>query len=239
MVEMPEPAVSQIEQNIARIKEKIAAAAKASCRTPEAVKLMGVSKFHPYSAMAQAAPFVDLLGENRVQEAEQKRKEWRQKPFETKWHLIGSLQKNKARKAIETFDLIESIDSLELALTVERICEEKDISYPIYMEVNMSHEASKSGIEEADAPRLAEQLQAQCPKLMLQGLMTIAPITEEETAIRAAFAGLRELAEKLKVQTGLALPELSMGMSGDFEYAIAEGSTIVRVGTAIFGERER
>lgn len=225
---------------IARVKAKIADAAHAAGRNPSDIKLMGVSKFHPYEEMEQAAPMVDLLGENRVQEAAEKRALWSEKgkPFAAPWHLIGQLQKNKARKALDTFDLIETVDSLELAATLNRICQETDKTLPIYIEVNMSHEASKSGISEQEAPHLADEICGKCPQLRLEGLMTIAPITTQETPIRRAFAGLRELAGKLRTQTGLALPELSMGMSGDFEYAIAEGSTIVRVGTAIFGERK-
>lgn len=226
-----------IEEKVNLIRERISNAAKASARNVSEIKLMGVSKFHPFEAMKEAAPFVDLLGENRVQEASEKRLLWQEVPFDTPWHLIGQLQKNKARRALETFDLIESVDNFELAAVLNRICAETDRNFPIYLEVNMSHEESKSGVDETDCPRLLDAIIEKCPQLCVEGLMTIAPITDDEISIRKAFSGLRELREKLCAQSGLKLPELSMGMSSDFEYAIAEGSTIVRVGTAIFGQR--
>ena len=227
-----------IKENIAAVRAKIEAAAEKSCRGAEEIKLMGVSKFHPFEAMAAAAPFVDLLGENRVQEGAEKRRLWQENPFETPWHLIGQLQKNKARRALETFDLIESVDSVELALLLNRILEESGRDFPVYLEINMSHEASKSGADEKDAPKLLEDIMERCPRLAVFGLMTMAPLDGDEKAVREAFSGLRILRDRLKQQSGLALPELSMGMSGDFRYAIEEGSTLVRVGTAIFGERE-
>ena len=226
-----------IAENIAQIRRQIADAAQRSGRQAKEIKLMAVSKFHPFERMREAADFVDLLGENRVQEAAGKRALWQENRFETPWHLIGSLQKNKARKALETFDLIESVDNFELAAVLNRVLEETDTVFPIYMEVNMSHEQSKSGVAEENALQLAEEILKKCPRLKIEGLMTIAPITEEEKAIRKAFCGLRELRDKLRLATGLELSELSMGMSGDFAYAIEEGSTIVRVGTAIFGKR--
>jgi len=227
-----------IEENVAKIREQIGLAAKMSGRTAAEIKLMGVSKFHPFEAMKEAASFVDLLGENRVQEAAQKRELWKSAPFKTAWHLIGQLQKNKARRALETFDLIESVDSFELAAVLNRICAETERIFPIFLEVNMSHEVSKSGVVEDSAEKLLNEILEHCRYLSVQGLMTIAPITDEEKAIRRAFSALREMKNRMCRETGLELPELSMGMSADFKYAIEEGSTIVRVGTAIFGERK-
>lgn len=228
-----------IEENVAKIRAQIETAAKVSGRLASEIKLMGVSKFHPFEAMKEAAPFVDLFGENRVQEGAQKRELWKSDPFETPWHLIGQLQKNKARRALETFDLIESVDSFELAAVLNRICAETERTFPVFIEVNMSHEASKSGVAEDCAEKLLDDILTGCPYLSVQGLMTIAPITDDERAIRKAFSALRGMKEKMCKGTGLELPELSMGMSADFEYAIEEGSTIVRVGTAIFGVREK
>lgn len=213
------------------------AAAARSGRGPKDIRLMGVSKFHPLEMMAEASQFVDLLGENRVQEAEGKRAGW-PAGNKTPWHLIGHLQRNKARKALSVFSAIESVDSLDLARALDRIlAETKADPYVIYLEVNMSGEASKDGMQPGDAEQILDQIRQSCPRLLVDGLMTIGPNVDDPAAIRKSFANLRELREKLRSSSGLALPELSMGMSGDFETAIEEGSTIVRVGTAIFGPR--
>jgi pyridoxal phosphate enzyme (YggS family) len=212
-------------------------AAARSGRGAKDIRLMGVSKFHPLEMMAEASQFVDLLGENRVQEAEGKRVGW-PAGNKTPWHLIGHLQRNKARKALSVFSAIESVDSFDLARALDRIlAETKADPYVIYLEVNMSGEASKDGMQPGDAEQILDQIRQSCPRLLVDGLMTIGPNVDDPAAIRKSFANLRELREKLRSSSGLALPELSMGMSGDFETAIEEGSTIVRVGTAIFGPR--
>ncbi len=227
-----------IKENVSIVRAAIEKAAAKACRRTAEIKLMGVSKFHPFDAMEEAAQFVDLLGENRVQEGMKKRKLWRENPFETPWHLIGQLQKNKARKALDTFDLIESVNSFELAETLNRILEETAKKFPVYLEIDMSHDENKSGAKAEDAEKLLDSIMEHCPRLSVEGLMTMAPLDGDEKAIRTAFAGLRTLRDELKLKSGLSLPVLSMGMSGDFEYAIEEGSTLVRVGTAIFGARE-
>lgn len=229
--------VDFIYDHIAAIRAEIASAAQAAGRGVDDVKLMGVSKFHPLEMMLRASDCIDLLGENRVQEAVEKRAGW---PPENKtpWHLIGHLQKNKARKALEIFDLIESVDGFDLAKTLDRIVAETGrATYPVYIEVNMSGEEAKNGIALRDAEKLLEQILIECPHLRVEGLMTIGPLTDDEKQVRVAFAGLYAMRGSMREKFGLALPELSMGMSGDFKVAIEEGSTIVRVGTAIFGSR--
>lgn len=229
--------VTGIAENIAKIRDAIAAAASASGRAASEIKLMGVTKFHPLEAMEEAAPLLDLIGENRVQEAAEKRAAWsgaRSCP----WHMIGRLQKNKIRRAMETFDLIESVDSLETAAAVNRIAAEKGLaSYPIFLEINISEEESKGGVSYEGASGLLDSVLSSCPSVEVRGLMTVARDTDDERELRRTFAALRTLRESLRRHSGLPLPELSMGMSGDFVAAIEEGSTIVRIGSAIFGKR--
>lgn len=229
--------VADIGENIASITGMIKEAALASARRPEEIKLMAVSKTHTLEEMLLASECVSLLGENRVQEAEAKRGGW-PAANKTPWHLIGHLQKNKARKALEIFDAIESVDSFELARMLDRILAESGRSgYTVFLEVNMSGEPSKNGVEPGQARQLLENILISCPNLSVKGLMTIGPLTDDVFAVRKAFAGLRMLRDGMRAAFGLSLPELSMGMSGDFVAAIEEGSTIVRVGTAIFGAR--
>lgn len=230
--------VDFIQDNVAAIREKISAAAKKSGRSADEIRLMGVSKFHPLEMMVRASAYTDLLGENRVQEAEGKRVGW---PVDnrTPWHLIGHLQRNKARKALEIFNVIETVDSFDLARMLDRVLAETNAGpYVVYLEVNESGEITKEGVEPVEAAQLLEQIQQYCPRLSVEGLMTIGPNVDDESAVRRAFVGLRDLRDELRAVSGLPLPELSMGMSGDFETAIEEGSTIVRIGTAIFGPRD-
>ncbi|MDD4160445.1 MAG: YggS family pyridoxal phosphate-dependent enzyme [Synergistaceae bacterium] len=229
--------VDFIDQNIIEIRERIRASAKLSGRDPAEIKLMGVSKTHPAEYMLSAAGKLDILGENRVQEAADKRLDW---PSEerTPWHLIGHLQRNKARKALDIFDLIETVDSLGLARMLDRILTETDAySFPVYIEVNMSGELTKSGVVPQEAASLLERMMQYCPRLSVEGLMTIGPNSDDKGDIRKAFEGLRLIRDELRSLSGLHLPELSMGMSSDFEIAVEEGSTIVRIGSGIFGRR--
>ena len=226
---------SSLAERMESVRSRIAEAARRSGRNAEAVRLVAVSKFHPIEELLSAVDCgADILGESRVQEALSKREAW---PGDKKvrWHLIGHLQKNKVRKALDLFDLIESADNIDLAETMERILAEQGRSpYPVLLEVNISREASKHGIQPEAAESLLNAMLSRCPHLRVEGLMTIAAVQGDA---RASFSKLRELAEHLRLRTGLPLPELSMGMSGDFETAIEEGSTLVRVGTAIFGPR--
>lgn len=201
------------------------------------VYFAAVSKTRTVEEMREAEkiPFVDFFGENRVQEAESKRKVYGQS--RVPWRLIGHLQANKARKAAELFDTIDSIDSPELAERLSRIAVELGKIIPVLIEVNTSGEASKSGIDPANFPKLLDAVISQ-ENLRLDGLMTVGPITDSEREIRNAFAVLRTLSEGARTKTGLELPVLSMGMSGDFELAILEGSTLIRIGTLLFGPRD-
>ena len=227
-----------IQKNIESIRIKIEESARLSGRSGKDVTLIAVTKTRSVEEMVFAIQHggISAIGENRVQEALEKKKQWPE-DVEVEWHLIGHLQRNKARKALESFHMIQSVDSISLADTLQRICSEENRSIPILLEVNTSGEESKHGVAPEQAETLLEHVQETCPLLSLKGFMTVGPLTEDEMSIRKAFASLRELRDRLEVSSGLPLQELSMGMSGDFGWAIEEGSTMVRVGSAIFGAR--
>ena len=218
------------------IRERIDAAMKKAGRNDK-VYFTAVSKTRTVDEMKEAEKisWVDFFGENRVQEGESKRKVYGDSRIA--WRLIGHLQANKARKAIEIFDTIDSVDSIELSERLNRIAGEFGRIVPVLIEVNTSGEASKSGVEPENFGALLENV-AGHENLRLDGLMTVGPITDDEREIRASFAELRGLLEDARARTGLELPILSMGMSGDFELAILEGSTMIRVGTLLFGPRD-
>jgi pyridoxal phosphate enzyme (YggS family) len=226
-----------VAENIARVRERIAAACARVGRDPVGVRLVAVTKTHPSATVAEAvAAGVDAVGENRVQEAAAKR------PLVaggTPWHLIGPLQRNKARVALGLFDLIETIDRPELAERLETLLAEEGTErvLPVFLEVNIGGEDSKSGVPPAAAPTLAELLRARCPHLGLQGLMTVPPYDPVPERSRPAFAALRRLGSELAARLGVPDLELSMGMSEDFEVAVEEGATWIRVGRAVFGPR--
>lgn len=229
--------VEFIDQNIISIREKIRSASKRSGRDSAEIKLMGVSKTYSLEYMLSAAAKLDILGENRVQEAVDKRQKW-SSDERTPWHLIGHLQRNKARKALEVFDLIETVDSLELARMLDRILSETDKNdFPVFIEVNMSGEPAKKGAIPLETSSLLERVMQYCPRLSVKGLMTIGPNTNDRGEIRRAFEGLRLLRDDLRLNSGLSIKELSMGMSNDYEIAIEEGSTIIRVGRGIFDQQ--
>ena len=221
--------------NAEKIYERIQNAITKAGRTDK-VLFTAVSKTRTVDEMKEAEKisWVDYFGENRVQEAEAKRKSYGASRLQ--WRLIGHLQANKARKAIELFDSIDSVDSIELAERLNRIAGEFNKVMPVLIEVNTSGEESKSGIAPENFSRLLDFV-AEQKNLRLDGLMTVGPLTEDEIEIRASFANLRTLHEKAKASTGLTLPILSMGMSDDFELAILEGSTMIRIGTLLFGPR--
>lgn len=210
----------------------IAAACDRVGREAVEVKLVAVSKTHPPDRLRDAiAAGATVLGENKVQEAESKIEELGRDAAE--WHLIGHLQSNKARKAVHLFDVIQSVDSLELAERLERICEEEGrAELSVLVQVDLAGEETKSGVPEPELEPLIEFLQA-CRHLKLRGLMVLPPFFDDPEATRPYFKRLREIRDRV-VPGG----ELSMGMSHDFEVAIEEGATIVRVGTAIFGQRQ-
>ena len=231
----------RIKENLQAIKARIAEAEKKSGRTLGSVKLMAVSKFHPAEAVEEAFSAGQLLfGENRVQEASEKFPPLLAQHAELKLHMIGQLQSNKVKKAVEFASCIQSVDRIDLLREIEKQCSKLNRNIEILFEVHTGEE-SKSGYE--NELQLRESIEAcakgNFPHIIPCGFMTMAPFTDNEKLIRQSFSSLRELSEKLRADySQLTLTELSMGMSGDFELAIEEGSTLVRVGTAIFGERD-
>ena len=229
---------ADVYNNIEIVKYKIAKAAASIGRDPDQIKIIAATKGQPLEAMIQAVEtgYIDGIGENRVQEARKKKEKW-PKSLSTTWHMIGHLQRNKAKFAIQLFDVIQSIDSANLTDILEQRLVLLGKTMPVLIEVKISGEASKYGVEPDHARVLAEHILGLCPHLKLIGLMGIGPLTDEKKRIRSSFALLRRLKEELEEDLGVELPELSMGMSDDFEIAIAEGSTMVRLGRAIFGPR--
>lgn len=221
--------------NAEKIYEQIQNAKLKAGRTDK-ILFVAVSKTRTVDEMKEAEKFscIDFFGENRVQEAETKRTSYGASRLQ--WRLIGHLQANKARKALELFDAIDSLDTPELAVRLNRIAGELDKNIPVLIEVNTSGEINKSGVSPENFSQLLDVVIAQ-ENLKLEGLMTVGPLTNDEREIRRAFANLRELEENARVKSGLSLPVLSMGMSDDFELAILEGSTMVRIGTLLFGPR--
>lgn len=228
----------QLGQRLKQVQEQIAEAALRVNRTPSDVTLVAVSKTHSAESIQQAIAIgVTDLGENRVQEAETKIPEVGRQA--ARWHLIGHLQSNKARRAVELFDLIHSLDSVALAERLDRVCAEVNrTALPVLIQVDLGHETTKSGAVENEVPRIVATLQ-QSQLLRLRGLMTLPPYFEDPEDARPFFRRLRELRDKLGEQGafGDQTGELSMGMTHDFPIAIQEGATIVRIGTAIFGAR--
>jgi PLP dependent protein len=228
-----------IAQNLAHIQDRIARAAEKSSRRAEDITLIAVSKTHPAEAIRQAyAAGLRHFGENRVQEWEAKRPELNDLSADCTWHLIGHLQSNKAARAAKSFSRIDSIDDFSLAQKLNRASAELSPAgkLPVLIEVHIGGEESKTGVAELDLPQLAEQLLA-LDHLTLQGLMCIPPYAENPEIARPYFAHLRTLKENLEAHLARPLPILSIGMSHDFEVAIREGATEVRVGTALFGTR--
>jgi PLP dependent protein len=177
---------------------------------------------------------VDTIGENRVQEGVAKRPSC---PGSTPWHLIGPLQRNKARQALDTFDCIETLDRIELADRLEIVLAGGESVVPVLLEVNIGGEVQKGGVAPAEAIVLAEHVRARCPHLRLSGLMTVPPWDPDPERARPHFAALRDLARQLEARLGVANLDLSMGMSEDFVVAVEEGATMVRLGRVLFGER--
>ena len=222
----------------ADVKARISAAAQRCGRDPREVTLIAISKTHPPGVVTR---LVELgatdLGENRVQEAEDKIPQVGRS--KVRWHLVGHLQANKARRAVNLFDVIHSLDSIDLARRLDRLCaEEGRQSLPLLIQVDLGHEETKSGIDEQELPQLADELRS-LERVQLIGLMTLPPFFDDPEQARPYFRRLRELRDEL-ARGGLfgdRSGELSMGMTNDFAVAIEEGATLVRVGTAIFGER--
>jgi len=237
----------EIHRNVGAIRERILAAAAKAGRRAEEIKLIAVSKTHPSEAMREAfAAGVRHFGENRVQEWEGKRAGVAGLP--AYWHLIGHLQSNKAARAAKMFHAVDSVDDFSLAQRLDRARAETEGQLPgqipmqgklrVLIEVRVADEQTKSGVEKEQLPELAEKL-CSLSRLELEGLMCIPPFLEDPERVRPYFARLREWKEQLESRLGRKLPVLSMGMSHDFEAAIEEGATEVRVGTALFGAREK
>ena len=230
-------AVSSIASNVERVRERIARAAARSDRRPEDVVLVAASKTFPAEAIRAAYDAgIRAFGENRVQEWEGKQPDLAD--IKPSWHLIGHLQSNKARRASRLFDWIDSVDDAELAFKLDDAVGETNEWLAILIEVQVDPTVTKSGVAQVDLPALAEAV-VQMPHLQLRGLMAIPPFCEDPRDARPYFRRLRLLRDDLERQFGRAFPELSMGMSHDFEVAIEEGSTQVRVGSAIFGDRAK
>lgn len=231
-------AEAALAERLTRVRGRIAAAAERSGRRSEDVSLIAISKTHPSAVVSK---LIELgatdIGENRVQEAEEKITEvGREK---ARWHLVGHLQANKARRAVNLFDVIHSLDSIDLARRLDRLCvEEGRDKLSILIQVDLGHEETKSGINETELEQLIEELRP-LNRLQLIGLMTLPPFFEDPELNRPFFRKLRALRDELGARGAFrdGKGELSMGMTHDFEVAIEEGATMVRIGTAIFGER--
>jgi pyridoxal phosphate enzyme (YggS family) len=229
----------ELRERLDGVRRRIESCARQVGRDPAEITLVAVSKTHPAQLVQLAIEAgVADLGENRVQEAEGKVKEVGRD--RARWHLIGLLQANKARRAVALFDLIHSVDSVQLARRLDRLCvEEGRERLPVLIQVDLAGEESKSGATEEELPELVSVVTS-CERLRLTGLMTLPPFFEDAEQVRPYFRRLRELRDALgsRMDFGDARGELSMGMSHDYEVAIEEGTTMVRIGTAIFGPRQ-
>ena len=228
----------ELRERLERVHERIAETALRVNRRPNDVTLVAVSKTHTAEIIQQAiAAGVTDLGENRVQEADAKIPAVGRKA--ARWHLIGHLQSNKARPAVELFDVIHSLDSVKLARRLDRVCGEINREVlPVLIQVDLGKETTKTGAVEGEVPKIIAAI-AQLPALRLTGLMTLPPYFDDPEHARPFFRRLRELRDELRAQGafGDQRGELSMGMTNDYQVAIEEGATIVRIGTAIFGTR--
>ncbi len=225
-----------VKANLELVKNQIADACSKAGRSPSEVQIVAVTKTHPSEVIREAiAAGVNIIGENRVQEAVEKFAEIGKA---VDWHLVGTLQRNKVRKALGIFSMIHSLDSAALADDIEKESAVLEKLTPCLIEVNTSGEESKSGVE---PDKLAELMTVvlKCEHIKLVGLMTVGPLSEDQQKIRSSFTLLRELRNRAENVFGCYLPHLSMGMSDDFEIAVEEGATMVRLGRALFGPRIR
>jgi PLP dependent protein len=228
--------MNSVSENLERVREQIARAAAKVGRAASDIELVAITKTHPAEKVRDAIEAgQNLFGESRIQEARVKIPEL---PSNVRWHFVGHLQKNKIRHALPLFELIHSVDSLGLAQDMNRIAEEEALHPRVLLEVNVAGEGSKFGFQ---PDKLCEQMEEllSLPRLSILGLMAIPPLAEEAEASRKYFVQLRELRDRLQTEFRVDLSQLSMGMTQDFAIAIEEGATLVRVGTAIFGERKK
>ena len=223
-----------LEHNLAAIRERIVAACDRAGRDPASVELLAVTKGHPPDTVRAAAQLgLTLFGENKVQEGKAKIPLC---PGRLRWHMIGHLQSNKCRDAVQFFQVIESVDSLDLAREIQKWADKSAKTVPVLLEANIAGESSKFGYP---PDRLLAELSDvnALTRLEVHGLMTMAPWSADPEKVRPVFRRLRELKQQCEELLGAPLPQLSMGMSGDFEVAIEEGATRIRIGTALFGPR--
>jgi pyridoxal phosphate enzyme (YggS family) len=225
-----------LAENLASVQARIAVASARAGRDPASVTLLAVSKGMPPEAVREAADCgLTLFGESKVQEAKAKIPLC---PGRLRWQMIGHLQSNKCRDAVHCFEMIQSVDNLELAQEINKWSDKQARTMSILLEVNLAGESTKFGFKPEQVLEELEAINA-LPKIEVHGLMTIAPWTPEPEKVRPIFRQLRELKTRCEEKLGAPLPHLSMGMSGDFEVAIEEGATIVRIGTLLFGARPR
>lgn len=228
--------MTSVAENLENVREQIAQAAAKAGRAAGDIELVAITKTHPPEKVRQAAEAGQtLFGESRVQEARAKIPEL---PSNLHWHFVGHLQKNKIRHALPLFELFHSVDSLALAQEMNRIAADEGMRPRVLLEVNVAGEGSKFGFAPDKLREQIEELLA-LQRLSILGLMTIPPLVDKAEASRRYFVQLRELRDRLQTEFHVDLPQLSMGMTQDFPIAVEEGATLVRVGTAIFGERSR
>ena len=226
--------MTSIAENLERVREQIGQAAAKASRAVDEIELVAITKTHPADKVREAIQAGQtLFGESRVQEARVKIPEL---PSSVRWHFVGHLQNNKIRHALPLFEMIHSVDSLALAQDMNRIAEEDGLHPRVLLEVNVAGEGSKFGFAPDKLREQIEDLLA-LPRLSILGLMTLPPVAKEAEASRKYFVQLRELRDRLQSEFRVDLAQLSMGMTQDFGVAVEEGATLVRVGTAIFGER--
>jgi|SRR5215831_11613935 len=225
-----------IAENLERVREQIARATAKSGRSPDDIELVAITKTHPAEKVREAIEAGQtLFGESRVQEARVKIPEL---PSNIRWHLVGHLQKNKIRHALPLFELFHSVDSLALAQEMNRIAADEGMRPRVLLEVNVAGEASKFGFAPDKLREQMEELLA-LQRLSILGMMSIPPLADKAEASRRYFVQLRQLRDRLQIDFRVDLAQLSMGMTQDYAIAVEEGATLVRVGTAIFGERLR
>lgn len=227
-----------IANNLDKIHSRIANACAQSGRNPEDITLIGITKYAEAAQVEEAITAgLEHIGENRVQDAGLKFGQIPSIANVTR-HLVGHLQTNKVKPALELFDLIESIDSIRLVREVQKNAEKLGVNVQILAQVNIARESQKFGLDADEVKPLLEVVAAECPRVHMRGLMTIAPFTEDQSVIRECFSGLRLLSDKLakeyRTTERITFDELSMGMSADYEIAIEEGATMIRIGRAIF-----
>ena len=228
--------MNSIAENLERVRKQMAHAAANAGRAVDEIELVAITKTHPAEKVREAIEAGQtLFGESRVQEARAKIPEL---PSNVRWHFVGHLQKNKIRHALSLFELFHGVDSLALAEEMNRIATDEGLHPRVLLEVNVAGEGSKFGFSTDKLRKQMEELLA-LQRLSILGLMTIPPLADKTEASRRYFVQLRELRDRLQTEFHVDLPQLSMGMTQDFPIAVEEGATLVRVGTAIFGERSK